>query len=47
LGAVRPGIVFPVKVSANHFEFDGQEYVLALVRDITERKRAEAEIRQL
>ena len=30
-----------VEISANYFEYEGQEYNLSLVRDITERKRAE------
>lgn len=38
------GTVFPVEINANYFEFSGQAYVLGLVRDITERKRAEAQI---
>ncbi|MEW5967751.1 MAG: EAL domain-containing protein [Pseudomonadota bacterium] len=43
----RNGRVFPVEVNANYFEFSGQVYVLGLVRDITERKRVEEEIRNL
>ncbi|MFP5403254.1 MAG: EAL domain-containing protein [Gammaproteobacteria bacterium] len=43
----RSGKVFPVEVNANYFEFSGQVYVLGLVRDITKRKRAEEEIRNL
>jgi diguanylate cyclase (GGDEF)-like protein/PAS domain S-box-containing protein len=43
----RDGAVFPVEVSANHFEFSGQAYVLGLVRDITERKQVEEQIRNL
>jgi PAS domain S-box-containing protein len=39
----KQGRVFPVAVTANRLEFDGKEYSLAFVRDITERKRAEAE----
>lgn len=41
------GRVFPVEVSANYFEFSGQAYVLGLVRDITERKLVEEQIRSL
>lgn len=37
----KDGHIFPVEISANYFEYDGQSYNLALVRDITERKRAE------
>ncbi len=38
------GGVFPVDVTANYIEFDGQEYNCAFARDITERKRAEKEL---
>lgn len=38
------GHVFPVEITANYFEFEGSAYNLALVRDITERKQAEAEL---
>lgn len=43
----RAGHVFPVEISAKKFKVDGQEYNLALARDITERTRAEEEIRAL
>lgn len=43
----RKGRVFPVEVNANYFEFYGQAYVLGLVRDITDRKQAEQQIRDL
>jgi PAS domain S-box-containing protein len=33
--------VFPVEVNANYFEFDNKNYIMALVRDITERKQNE------
>jgi PAS domain S-box-containing protein len=42
----REGHVYPVEIGANYFEFDGQGYNLALARDITERKRAEAALRK-
>jgi PAS domain S-box-containing protein len=42
----REGRLFPVEVSANYFEFEGRGYNLALVRDITERKRTEEERRE-
>jgi len=35
----KNGEIFPVEVNANYFEFEGQAYNLALVRDITDRKR--------
>ena len=37
----KSGRIFPVEIAANYFEYEGQGYNLALVRDITERKRAE------
>ena len=43
----RSGKIFPVEINANHFEFAGQAYVLGLVRDITERKQVEKQIRDL
>jgi hypothetical protein len=42
----RDGRVFPVEISSNYFEYQGQVYNLALVRDITERKRAEESLRR-
>src|SRR5208283_3942670 len=42
----RDGRIFPVEVSANYFEYAGRAYNLALVRDITERKRADEKIQQ-
>jgi len=40
----KQGRLITVEVNANYFKFDGQEYNLALVRDITERKRVENEL---
>ncbi len=37
----RDGRIIPVEVSANYFEYGGRAYNLALVRDITEQKRAQ------
>jgi PAS domain S-box-containing protein len=42
----RDGRIFPVEISANYFEYGGRAYHLALVRDITERKRAEEALRE-
>jgi PAS domain S-box-containing protein len=42
----RDGRTFPVEISANYFEYGGRAYNLALVRDITERKRTEEALRQ-
>ena len=43
----RDGRTFPVEVSASYFEYGGQAYNLALVRDITERKRSEEALRRV
>jgi PAS domain S-box-containing protein len=40
----RSGDLFPVEITATYFEYEGRGYHLALVRDITERKRAEREL---
>jgi PAS domain S-box-containing protein len=37
----KDGTTFPVEITANHVEYEGQEYDFAFVRDSTERKRAE------
>ena len=42
----RQNDCFPVEITSNYQEFDGREYAFAFVRDITERKRAESEIRE-
>lgn len=42
----REGRIFPVEISANYFEYEERVYNLALVRDITERKRAEDALRR-
>jgi len=42
----RDGRLFPAEISANYFEYGGLAYNLALVRDITERKRAEEALRE-
>lgn len=38
----REGLVFPVEVTGNLFEFDGDVFNLVICRDITDRKAAEA-----
>lgn len=43
----KVGQIYPVEISANYFEYNGQGYNLALARNITERKHAEEEIRNL
>jgi PAS domain S-box-containing protein len=42
----RDGTAFPVEITANLLEFRGKEYGISFVQDITERKRAEEELRK-
>jgi PAS domain S-box-containing protein len=42
----KDGRVFPVEITTNYLEFNGQEYHCAFARDISERKRLEAQLRQ-
>ncbi len=42
----KPGRRFPVEVTANYIEFDGQEYSFAFVRNLTERRALESQLRQ-
>jgi len=42
----KDGHVYPVEISANYFEFDGQGYNLGLVRDITERRKVETVLQE-
>jgi len=43
----KDGSVFPVEITANFMEYEGRIYDCAFARDITARKRAEEERRQL
>ncbi len=43
----KDGTVFPVEITARHFTWHGREVHIAAIRDITERKRVEEEIRKL
>ena len=43
----KDGSILPVEISARSFEVDGQRYFHSVVRDISERKSAEARIRTL
>jgi PAS domain S-box-containing protein len=43
----KNGLEFPVEISANHLLFGEREFNCAFVRDITERKRAEEEHRNM
>ena len=40
------GRTYPVEITANYFEFDGQGYNLGLARDISERKKTEAVLQE-
>jgi PAS domain S-box-containing protein len=42
----KDGRVFPVEIAANYFEYEGHGYNLGLVRDITERKQAQAALQR-
>ncbi|MCZ6808034.1 MAG: PAS domain S-box protein, partial [Deltaproteobacteria bacterium] len=42
----KEGRIVPVEILSNYLEFEGEEYVCAFVRDISERKRAEAELKR-
>ncbi|EGW22894.1 multi-sensor hybrid histidine kinase [Methylobacter tundripaludum SV96] len=43
----KDGRIFPVEINAQVFEYEGRPTSIALVRDITERKRVEDEVRAL
>ncbi|MDP2723393.1 MAG: PAS domain S-box protein, partial [Bacteroidales bacterium] len=42
----KQGKSYPVEISANYFEYNGQGFNLALARDISDRKQAEVALRQ-
>jgi hypothetical protein len=46
-GAHKNGHKFPVEVGLNPFEIDNKKFVMAIVVDITNRKKSEAKIREL
>jgi PAS domain S-box-containing protein len=43
----KDGSVFPIEISLNHFQHHGQMMVMALVSDVTERKKADMALKQL
>jgi two-component system, NtrC family, sensor kinase len=42
----KEGRVFPIEVAANYLEFDGQEYLFAFTRDISERQMIQSQLQQ-
>jgi len=42
----KEGRVFPIEVSANYLEFDGQEYLFAFTRDISQRRMIQEQLQQ-
>ena len=38
---IKGGVVLPLEATVNYLEFDGREYAIAYVRDVSERRRAE------
>lgn len=46
LGRRRNGVDFPIEVAFSDMELDGQRRFVGFIRDITERKRAERELRE-
>jgi len=45
IAKAKDGHEFPIEIVANHLEFGGKEYLVAFVRDVSERKRAEETLR--
>jgi len=43
----KTGVTFPIEVFCSHVVFDDVEYSCSILRDITENRKAEAEIREL
>ncbi|MEX1132570.1 MAG: PAS domain-containing sensor histidine kinase [Flavobacteriales bacterium] len=44
MGQRKDGSHFPVEVSLNHFEMDGERFVMGLVSDVTKRRQAERDL---
>jgi len=42
----KEGRVLPIEVTANYLEFDGQEYLFAFTRDLSERRMIQAQLQQ-
>lgn len=45
LGARRDGVEIPIEVSFSDMELNGERNIVAFIRDVSQRKRAEAELR--
>lgn len=43
----KGGKEFPVEISLGHYQVDGQKYAIAVINDITEKKKKEEELRKL
>lgn len=43
----KDGTEFPVEISLSHYQYDGDEFVIVFVSDITTRKKTESEIEKL
>lgn len=46
-GARKDGTQFPIEVSLNHFTTNGNMFVMAMITDVSVRKRAERELNEL
>ena len=42
----KDGKTFPIEINATYIEYDDQSFIVAFVRDITDRKKAEEELRR-
>jgi len=42
----KDGYVYPVQITSNYMEYEGEEYEFAYAKDITERKEAEEELKR-
>ncbi len=42
----KDGRDFPVEISSSYMQYEGEEYLCALIRDVTERERAEEALRR-
>lgn len=47
IGISKNGTEFPVEISLSHYSYNGSNFVIAFIKDISERKKAELAIRQM